>query len=266
MDDKVNKKLYRYHALVLGPIHVGFIIAIAYLLFNPAYLGTAAAWLFAGYLLIGGIGLEVAYHRMISHRAFECRWKWLEYVITTFGFFSGQGSPFFWTALHSGNHHTKTETELDFFSPANGGFLHVVWSWMFSYDPNKIMYSAGLKVLKDPYYKFLHEKGDYLYISTVLLLSLISWKFVVFFILAPGFICHYLIVGLGLNWYGHKKTWGSYRRYETKDNTYNNVFWALICFGDYHNNHHAKPRQWYHGEKWWEIDPSKWVIQLIRKK
>lgn len=56
-------------------------------------------------------------------------------------------------------------------------------------------------------------------------------------------VIHYLIVGLGLNYYGNKKLWGSYRLYDTKDNTYNHPFWALVCFGDYHNTHHTKPSQ-----------------------
>lgn len=266
MADKIDRKLLRYQLCVLLPIHLGFLAALAYFIINPAFLLTGLGLIFLSYVLLGGVGLEVGYHRMISHRAFECRWKWLERVVATLGFYSGQGSPFFWTALHNGNHHSKTETELDFYSPVNGGIIHVIYSWMLKYDANKVMYSAGVRVLKDPYYKFLHERGDFLYAATAIALLLINWKLAVFSLLAPGFIMHYLIVGLGLNWFGHKKTLGSYRRYETNDNTYNNWFWALVCFGDYHNNHHAKPHQWYCGEKWWEPDPGKWVIQLIRKK
>ena len=51
------------------------------------------------------------------------------------------------------------------------------------------------------------------------------------------------------------------RRFEVEDHS-TNVFWlAPLSFGEsWHHNHHAFPRSATHGLKWYEIDPSAWVI------
>jgi stearoyl-CoA desaturase (delta-9 desaturase) len=52
------------------------------------------------------------------------------------------------------------------------------------------------------------------------------------------------------------------RRFALDDHS-TNVFWlALPSFGEaWHHNHHAFPRSAEHGLRWWELDPSAWVIR-----
>ena len=48
--------------------------------------------------------------------------------------------------------------------------------------------------------------------------------------------------------------WG-YRNYETDEGSRNNMFVALISNGEgWHNNHHADPRSFRHGHRWFELD------------
>ena len=51
------------------------------------------------------------------------------------------------------------------------------------------------------------------------------------------------------------------RRFETDDHS-TNVFWlALPSLGEaWHHNHHAFPRSAFHGLRWYELDPSGWLI------
>jgi stearoyl-CoA desaturase (delta-9 desaturase) len=50
-----------------------------------------------------------------------------------------------------------------------------------------------------------------------------------------------------------------------KDDSRNNWLMTLITLGDsMHNNHHYDPRYAYHGYKWYNIDPSKWLIWALR--
>jgi stearoyl-CoA desaturase (delta-9 desaturase) len=51
------------------------------------------------------------------------------------------------------------------------------------------------------------------------------------------------------------------RRFETADKS-TNVFWlALPTLGEaWHHNHHAFPRSAFHGLRWYELDPSGWLI------
>jgi stearoyl-CoA desaturase (delta-9 desaturase) len=59
-------------------------------------------------------------------------------------------------------------------------------------------------------------------------------------------------------------TWG-YRNFETKEESKNTWWLAILTFGEgWHNNHHAKPGRWNFSHKWWEIDMSAWVIRLLK--
>jgi stearoyl-CoA desaturase (delta-9 desaturase) len=59
--------------------------------------------------------------------------------------------------------------------------------------------------------------------------------------------------------------WG-YRNYETKDES-KNLWWvALISYGEgWHNNHHAYPRMARHGHKWWEFDVTFLTIRILER-
>ena len=56
------------------------------------------------------------------------------------------------------------------------------------------------------------------------------------------------------------------RRFETGDFS-TNVFWlALPSLGEaWHHNHHAFPRSAFHGLRWYELDPSGWLILAMSK-
>ncbi|HWW95646.1 MAG TPA: acyl-CoA desaturase, partial [Vicinamibacteria bacterium] len=46
-----------------------------------------------------------------------------------------------------------------------------------------------------------------------------------------------------------------------------NLFWlALPTLGEaWHNNHHAFPTSARHGLRWWQLDPSAWLISLLQR-
>jgi stearoyl-CoA desaturase (delta-9 desaturase) len=56
------------------------------------------------------------------------------------------------------------------------------------------------------------------------------------------------------------------RRFEVEDHS-TNVFWlAPLSFGEsWHHNHHAFPRSAMHGLRWWEVDPTAWVIRAMKR-
>jgi stearoyl-CoA desaturase (delta-9 desaturase) len=58
--------------------------------------------------------------------------------------------------------------------------------------------------------------------------------------------------------------WGP-RRFATRDDSRNNLWVALITFGEgWHNNHHAHPTSARHGLAWWEFDISWITLKLLR--
>ena len=59
-------------------------------------------------------------------------------------------------------------------------------------------------------------------------------------------------------------TWGS-RRFQTRDDSTNNWWVALLTFGEgWHNNHHADPRCVRHGLAWYELDINWLCIRALQ--
>jgi stearoyl-CoA desaturase (delta-9 desaturase) len=73
--------------------------------------------------------------------------------------------------------------------------------------------------------------------------------------------------GLHCTWLVNSAThlWGA-RRFETRDDSTNNWWVALLSFGEgWHNNHHAHPVSARHGLAWYELDIN-WIgIKTLEK-
>src|SRR5205085_8225831 len=75
-----------------------------------------------------------------------------------------------------------------------------------------------------------------------------------------------VVVGLHGTWLVNSAThmWGT-RRFETRDDSRNSWWVALITFGEgWHNNHHAHPTSARHGLAWYEFDPSWLLIKVLK--
>jgi stearoyl-CoA desaturase (delta-9 desaturase) len=59
--------------------------------------------------------------------------------------------------------------------------------------------------------------------------------------------------------------WGN-RRFQTRDDSTNNWWVALLTFGEgWHNNHHAHPVSARHGLAWYEFDISWITLKLFNR-
>jgi stearoyl-CoA desaturase (delta-9 desaturase) len=79
-------------------------------------------------------------------------------------------------------------------------------------------------------------------------------------------LCFRVVFGLHATWLVNSAThlWGK-RRFETRDDSRNNWWVALITFGEgWHNNHHAHPTSARHGLAWYEFDPSWLTLKVLR--
>ena len=96
----------------------------------------------------------------------------------------------------------------------------------------------------------------------------------------PGFALYYLGGWPMLLWglcarmtYAYHSTWfvnsathlWGYRNYETRDES-KNLWWvAVVSYGEgWHNNHHAHPSNARAGHRWYELDPTFWVIKALK--
>jgi stearoyl-CoA desaturase (Delta-9 desaturase) len=221
------------------------------------------------------IGITVGFHRLLTHRAFQTHAS-VRYTLAVLGEMAVQGPVIDWVADHR-KHHTFTDEEGDPHSPhagqgaGFGGMLRGLWhahtGWLFSTHGQ----ASSKRFAPD----LLEDKGMRRINKAFPLIALYSLA--IPFLLGLGLSGGSLAAGLSaLLWGGlvriflvHHVTWsinsichffGS-RRFELEDES-TNVFWlALPSLGEaWHHNHHAFPRSAFHGLRWWELDPSGWLI------
>jgi fatty-acid desaturase len=262
---------------------VGFVLchALAVLALFPWFFSwTGVILLIVGILLFGALGINVGFHRLITHRGFSSP-LWLERTLAILGTCSLQFSPALWVAVHRRHHHYADE-EKDPHSPLRGFFwAHFGWLLMRSGDMKSrpLIERYAKDVIRDPLYALLERRKNWIN------LSFLIW--LVFFLagyagaLASGeTIREALQFGTSLVvWGGALRTvlvwhttwsvnsvthiWG-YRNYETPDDSRNNPIIGFIAAGEgWHNNHHADPTSARHGHHRWEFDFTWWIIRLL---
>ena len=111
--------------LWIGALHLGALLAFVPSNFSWTALGVCLVL----HWLTGGIGICMTYHRLLTHRSFAIRPRWLEYVLTAIGCCASEGGPIGWVADHR-NHHAHSDDEHDVHSPKRGfAWAHMFW-WM----------------------------------------------------------------------------------------------------------------------------------------
>ncbi|MCG8671540.1 MAG: acyl-CoA desaturase [Pseudomonadales bacterium] len=209
------------------------------------------------------------YHRYFAHRSFKTSRGW-QFVFAVLGNMSAQRGPLWWAAHHR-HHHQHSDQEKDLHSPAQRGFWwsHVGW---FTCDASfKTQYHRIKDFNVYPELRFINRYdllvpvatglsiyglGELLAIYAPQLqtngLQLIIWGFFISTVL----LFHSTVT---INSLAH--CWGK-RRFNTKDNSRNNWFLALLTLGEgWHNNHHRWPRSAKQGFFWWEIDITYYILK-----
>lgn len=241
--------------VAIGLLHAGALLA-------PFTFSWSAFWVFfALYWITGGLGVTLCYHRLLTHRSFQCP-KILEYILTFFAYLALQGGPITWVANHR-CHHVNSDTDED---PHNArrGFLWSHMLWLFIYNPvtqsKEFPSRFAPDLVKDPFHRWMNRFG----FSGVVLLGILlyawgGWPFVIWGIFVRTvFVYH-------LTWLVNSAThmWG-YKSFPTEDNS-RNLWWVgIFGFGEgWHNNHHAFQQSARHGLRWWELDATYLTIKIL---
>jgi stearoyl-CoA desaturase (delta-9 desaturase) len=217
------------------------------------------------------VGIGMCYHRLLTHRGYQCP-KWVEYVMSVFATLSLEGGPIFWVSTHR-VHHQLSDQEGDPHTPREGGWwAHAGWilfgEALHAQTEALSRYSPDLG--RDRFHVWL-SKYHWLPItlSGVLLLAggWIWGGFLNGIAMVLWGVLLRVTLGLHATWLVNSAThlWGS-RRFQTRDDSRNNWWVALLTGGEgWHNNHHAHPVSARHGLAWYEIDPNFWGIWLLSK-
>ena len=235
-----------------------------------------------GVFVFGYLGINLCYHRLLTHKGLVCP-KWLEHVFAVLAVCCMQDTPARWVGIHRW-HHVKSDESDDPHTPLAGlAWGHVGWVFLKNDQVDRYaIYTRFAKdILRDPFYKKLETTARYpliiigswgLFFSVGFVLELL-WGGS--FVQAIQFGFSLLIWGVFVRtvvvWH---VTWSvnslahvfGYRNYDTSDDSRNNWFVALLTLGEgWHNNHHADARSARHGHRWFEIDLTFSVIQLLER-
>ena len=216
-------------------------------------------WLmFAGMYVVLSMSVGVGLHRYFAHRAFK--------TSRIFQFLLGIGAtlsftdPIAFTGKHR-LHHRYSDTEEDVHTPLQG-FLRCWFGSVVDegYTDEEVMARAR-DLTQFPELRLLHR---YFFLPGIVLGASIYF-FMGFSFFAIGYIgAIALLLNLtsSVNYFCH--IYGS-RPYQTRDDSRNNFWVALVSFGEgWHNNHHYYPNSARAGFEWWQIDPVYWMIRLLQ--
>jgi stearoyl-CoA desaturase (delta-9 desaturase) len=211
------------------------------------------------------------YHRYFSHRTFKTS-RAIQFIFALLGASCVQRGPLWWAAHHRA-HHRHADTSLDPHSPTVTGFLwsHVGWfltprafqtdwaripdlrkfpelRWLDRFDVAvpvglaAILYGLGVALQR--FAPSLGTSGG----------QMLVWGFFI----STVVLFHATVT---INSLAHRF---GHRRFATSDHSRNNLWLALLTFGEgWHNNHHFYPGSVRQGFRWWEIDMTWYGLRLL---
>ena len=251
--------------IAMGLFHVGAIAA--FFLFSWSNVAAFAIM----YFLAINVGIGMTYHRLLTHRGYRVP-RWLEIAMTACGTMALEGGPIFWVATHR-VHHQHSDHEGDPHTPQDGTWwAHAGWilSGRALHSETALLGRYVPDLTRDPAQRWL-SKYHWLPLTVAGFIQM-GIGFALGGVKgALGMLCWgtflRVVVGLHATWLVNSATHlvGG-RRFETKDDSRNSWWVALLTGGEgWHNNHHAHPVSVRHGLVWYEFDVNYYGIWLMEK-
>ncbi len=235
---------------------------------NPAISWTAVWGAFVAFYFLTGLSITLGYHRLFAHRAFCAAWPVRAFTLV-FGAGAFENSCLEWSGEHR-RHHDEADADAGAHDASRGLLATLV--------------SPGLLKLKpvEPFENVDDLRADALVMAqhrhAHLLGALVS--------LGAPFALGYALGGADMAWamllvagvlrvtvmrlcafllHRLSHTVGS-RPYSRSHSARDNTLCALFTFGEgYHNFHHAFQRDYRNGARWWQFDPTKWVVWTLAR-
>jgi len=211
------------------------------------------------------------YHRYFSHRSFKTS-RVAQFIFAVMGAAAVQRGPLWWAAHHR-HHHANSDQPNDVHSPRQQGFWWAHMGWFLS---GQHFHSDRARV------KDLSQYWELRFIDRFDLVVPVSLAVGLFFL---GHHFYYSHPEWNTNG-GQMLVWGFFvstvicyhatytinslahvfgrRRYETRDDSRNNWWLAILTLGEgWHNNHHYYPNSARQGFTWWEVDVTYYTLKLL---
>ena len=215
---------------------------------------------------LNGMSITAGYHRLWAHRSYEAS-KPLQIFYMLFGAMALQNSILVWASSHRVHHRHVDDVDHDPYSAKRGlWFSHMGWM-LRNHESGRQDFRNAKDLEANPIVRFQHKY--YLWIAVgmnvgvPLLLGLIHgniWGSLLlggFLRLVVSHHCTFFINSLA-------HFWGS-RPYTTENTARDNGVLALFTWGEgYHNYHHLFQWDYRNGIRWYQWDPTKWLISAAK--
>ncbi len=245
---------------------------IAAAIITPWYLFThdlsAPVWgVFGAFMVWTGMSITTGYHRLLAHRAYKAH-PIVKNFLLLGSTLAVQGSAFDWVSGHR-THHRHVDDRLDDPYSAKRGFWFSHIGWMLrNYPSGKFDYKNIPDLTKDRTLQIQHKYyGLWVVALNVGMVAAIGWllgdvwgTLVIAGLLRLVLTHHFTFF---INSLCHM--FGS-RPYTDTNTARDNFFLAIFTWGEgYHNYHHFFQYDYRNGVKWWQYDPTKWLIVGLSK-
>jgi stearoyl-CoA desaturase (delta-9 desaturase) len=222
-----------------------------------------AAWVwFAVLLYANGLAITGGYHRLWSHRTYDAHWS-LRFIYMILGAMALQNSVLVWASGHRNHHQYVDDNDRDPYSAGRGlWFSHIGWM-LRRYPSGEVDFSNVRDLQKDPLVAFQHRFYYPLAIGLNVLVPLaLGWLhgdlwgvFLLAGVLRLVVSHHFtFLINSAAHAFGRQP-------YSDEHSARDNGWLAFLTYGEgYHNFHHQFAHDYRNGIRWWQWDPSKWII------
>ncbi len=221
------------------------------------------------FFLFDSLGVQIGVHKHLCHRSFSTRTS-IRRALAFLSVLSGQGSPLVWVAVHVGSHHPHSDSDKDIHSPSRGvWFAFLAWYW--AGDLRLINLKHSRDYFRDGFLVFCHRHHTLILLSYWLGLYLAGGAFLLLYagllpaglsVILAGFVNAFLHSEGVVSRFAFQK----YKNFPAQVG-YNSVWMGILTMGlGFHNNHHADPGNCYNDLLWYEWDPSRLIVPLIRSE
>lgn len=238
------------------------LIAVPWFGISQGYHWTA--WLgFALVLAANGLSITAGYHRLWSHNTYKAH-PVLRVALALFGAATLQNSILVWASGHRRHHRHIDDYDQDPYCAGRGlWYSHIGWM-LRDYEASQDDFSNARDLQRDPIVVWQHKYYAPLALAMnflpALVLGYMTGDWIANLLLA-GFlrlvVCHHTT--FFINSLAH--LWGK-QPYTDKNTARDNGVLALLTYGEgYHNYHHQFQNDYRNGVRWWQFDPTKWLIK-----
>ena len=235
-------------------VHVSCVLAIWTGVSVRALIICAALY----WLRIFAIG--AGYHRYFSHKSYATG-RVFQFLLAFLCQTTAQNSVLWWASKHR-HHHLHSDTEDDAHSALHRGFFYSHVGWIFDQRHRETDMTKVADLAAYPEMRWLHRFELVPAFATgALCFFLAGWSGVVVGFLWSTVLVYHATFCINSLAHIHGK-----RRYVTGDGSRNNALLAFFTMGEgWHNNHHAYQSSVRQGFRWWEVDPTFYILWGLSK-